>query len=189
MCHAGGMLDEDPGWSISWRSIGAVVVPGMLARTTRRAGDGVDHLVMLRQLFLSFVFAVLAFGLVLVFLYSGPVSDPLAVMPLLVGLVGVSCLGAQRVFSRPLDLTSPATLAGSYRTRFFLRMALGETPALFGFVGFFVYDWWLYPLGLAFTAVGFAYAAPSARNLAADQERIDAEGSGLRLIPSLRGTA
>lgn len=183
------MLDEDPGWSISWRSVGAVLVPGMLARTARREGDGVDHLVVLRQFFLSFVVALLLFGLVLVFLYAGPADDPLVVMPLLVVALGVSCLVAQRVFSKPLDLATPASLAGSYRTRFFLRMALGETPALFGFVGFFLYDWWLYPLGLVFTAVGFAYAAPSVRNFAADQERIDAQGSRLRLVPALRGTA
>lgn len=183
------MLEEDPGWSISWRSAGAVVVPGMLAREARRAGDGVDHLVLLRQLFLSFVFALVAFGLVLVFVYSGPVAQPVAVMPLVVVLTGVSCLVAQRLFSKPLDLTSSASLAAGYRTRFFLRMAFGETPALVGFVGFFIYDWWLYPLGLAFTAVGFAYAAPSGRNLAADQERINAQGSGLRIVPALRGTA
>lgn len=183
------MLDEDPGWSISWRSIGAVVVPGMLARTARRGGAGVDQLAVLRQLFLSFVFALALFGVVLAVLYTEPVSQPVAVMPLLVGIVGISCLVAQRVFSRPLDLTSTASLASSYRTRFFLRMALGETPALVGFVGFFLYDWWLYPLGLAFTAVGFAYAAPSVRNLAADQERINAQGSGLRLVSVLRGTS
>ena len=183
------MLEEDPGWSISWRSVGAVVVPGMLARTARRAGDGVDQLVLLRQLFLSFVFALVAFGLVLVFIYSGPIAQPVAMMPLVVGFTGVSCLVAQRVFSKPLDLTDSARLAGIYRTRFFLRMAFGETPALIGFVGFFLYDWWLYPLGLAFTAVGFAYAAPSVRSLAADQERINAQGSGLRLVPALRGTA
>lgn len=183
------MLDEDPGWSISWRSAVAVLVPGMLAQAARREGRDLDQLVVLRQLFLSFVCAVLLFGLVLVFLYSGPAPEPLAIMPLLVGFVGVSCLVAQRVLSRPLDLTSAAALASSYRTRFFLRMALGETPALLGFVGFFVYDWWLYPLGLAFTAVGFAYAAPSVRNLAADQERINAQGSSLRIVPALRGTA
>lgn len=183
------MLEEDPGWSISWRSAGAVVVPGMLARTAREGGAGADLLVMLRQVFLSFVLALLAFGLVLMFLYSGPATQSLAVMPVLVVAAGVGCLVAQRVLGPPLDLTSPATLAGTYRTRFFLRMALGETPALLGFVGFFVYDWWLYPLGLAFTAVGFAYAAPSVRNLAADQERINAQGSSLRIVPALRGTA
>lgn len=183
------MLDEDPGWSISWRSIGAVVVPGMLARTARRGDAGVDQLVVLRQLFLSFVFALALFGVVLAFLYTEPVAQPVAVMPLVVGIVGISCLVAQRVLRRPLDLTTAPGLASSYRTRFFLRLALGETPALVGFVGFFLYDWWLYPLGLAFTAVGFAYAAPSVRNLAADQERINAQGSSLRLVAVLRGAS
>lgn len=59
-------------------------------------------------------------------------------------------------------------------------------PALLGFVGFFVIAWWLYPVGAALTAIGFAYAAPSVRHLAEDQDELVAQGSSLSLVGALR---
>ncbi len=81
----------------------------------------------------------------------------------------VAGLATQMTFSlirRPLDCTDSGALAGSYFSRrFFIRLALSEVPALVGFVGFLLTtEPWLYPLGAAFSAVGFARTAPTRRS-------------------------
>lgn len=88
---------------------------------------------------------------------------------------------------RPLDCTDDRRLAGSYRTRFFLRIAFSEVAALFGFVAFFVtYYWWAYPIGAAIAALGFRRAAPTAANLRHDQEILSRSGCGRSLVRALR---
>ena len=67
-----------------------------------------------------------------------------------VALAGVVLLVAP-VWGRPLDCGSDAALAASYRTRFFLRIAL----ALLGFVGFLLTgNPAVYPIGAAFHGGG-----------------------------------
>jgi len=78
---------------------------------------------------------------------------------------------------RPLDCSDDPSLAASYRTRFFLRLAFSETIALLGFVGFILTGrWWVYPVGAVFTAVGYARLAPSASNLSRDQDHLVVRG-------------
>jgi hypothetical protein len=99
-----------------------------------------------------------------------------------VALAGVVLLVAP-VWGRPLDCGSDAALAASYRTRFFLRIAL----ALLGFVGFLLTgNPAVYPIGAAFTVVGFARLAPTAGNLARDQQELGRTGCPRRLVAALR---
>lgn len=92
------------------------------------------------------------------------------------GLVG------SLVASPPLNCSSPETLLGSYRIRFFLRLAFAEAAALVGFVAVILTgEWWLYLLGAAFTLIGFVRLAPTEKRLLQDQETLNSQGCGLSL--------
>lgn len=98
---------------------------------------------------------------------------------LLVGLLGPR-----------LNCETAAMLVGSYRSRFFLRVAYSEAAALAGFVvSMMAGEPWPYFLGVACTAVGFARAAPTARNLARDQEALSAAGCAHPLAATLGAPA
>ncbi|HEX4980424.1 MAG TPA: hypothetical protein VFV63_01950, partial [Ilumatobacteraceae bacterium] len=86
-----------------------------------------------------------------------------------------------------LDCTNQETLATSYTTRFFLRIAVSDATALTGFVGFILSgNPATYPIGLIFTAIGFTIIAPTAANLARDQMRLSLGGCGRNLVADLR---
>lgn len=144
---------------------------------------------MLRQIFVSFCFAIAAFGVVVAVLYrsSEAIADPATDVAIgLLVLGAVSPLLGRRV-ERPLNCDDDTTLAADYRARFFLRIAFAEVAALFGFVGFFLtYAWWVYPIGAAITAIGFRRVAPTSARLAADQEELATLGCGRSLIKALR---
>ena len=184
--------DDDPGWPRSPRVLIFLLPPfGAIQRRriTRQQGDG---LILLRQLFVSFVIALLMFGVVIAVLY--PTSPPPADSPTVV-VAALLFLGAIGVALTPriegqLDGTDDAALAASYRTRFFLRIAFAESAALFGFVGFFLtYDWWPYPVGLTIAAFGFSRAAPTRKNLRHDQELLAQRSCFRPLVRALRTTA
>jgi hypothetical protein len=182
--------DDDPGWGISWRVL-VMLVPGagIVYRRRRARSATVDGLVLTRQLFTTFCSAVILYGVVVEALYSSskPLSQPatgVAVGLLIAG--AVAALVEPRI-ERPLDCTDPARLAGSYRTRFFLRIAFSEVAALFGFVGFFLtYERWVYPVGAVIALLGFARAAPTASHLRDDQQTLVASGCSLSLVSALR---
>jgi F0F1-type ATP synthase membrane subunit c/vacuolar-type H+-ATPase subunit K len=184
------MADEDPGWSLSWRSALWLLVPrvGIRRMSEGRSGEA-DGLVLMRQVFLTFCVAIVLIGVVVAFLYSGsePLPDPSpgpAVGLLVVAAVGVL---TARFVEKPLQCEDDVRLAASYRTRFFLRIAFSEAAALLGFVGFFLtYAWWPYPVGGAIAAVGFTRAAPSRRNLARDQDELMYRQCGRSLVSALR---
>ncbi len=181
--------DDDPGWPRSLRLL-VFVVPfvGMLNRRRLQRGGG-DGLILLRQVFLSFSLALVMFGVVLALLYPSsppPRDPPTTVVTGLLVFSGIVALLATRI-ERPLDCTDDAKLAGSYRSRFFLRIAFAESAALFGFVGFFLtYDWWPYPVGVAIAAAGFLRAAPTRGRLRRDQERLAEQGCFRPLVRALR---
>jgi hypothetical protein len=81
-------------------------------------------------------------------------------------------------------------LAGSYRTRFFQRIAFAQSVALFGFVFAFIgAPFWVYYLGAAFTLACFwIVAAPTRTALANDQRELDARGCVLSLVAALLRT-
>ena len=157
-------LDEDPGW---------------------RSGSG-NLLVSLRRLFISFPIAIVAIGAVVVILGDAKTPGPTARSIGVVVAVGVTSLVAQAFVQRTLDVTSPATLAESYRKRFFLRLALSDAVALIAFVVFI--SWgpqWVYAIGAAFTFIGFARMAPTRSNLQREQDRLSLSGNQVSLTEAL----
>lgn len=104
-----------------------------------------------------------------------------------VAVIGVASLAMRKVVRRPLPAESESGLASGYRNRFFLEIALAESAALAGFVGFVLTgDSLLYPLGAAFTAVGFGLLVPTSPHLARDEEELRRGGIGLSLVAALR---
>lgn len=179
----------DPGWRPAFRGSWRFFLPWLLPLTARKAGN--DPLVMLRSLFLSFSATLVLIGVVVVVLDNGAPEDaggmPTAVGAAMVCLVGVAGWLGVRLVERPLDCSGDVALHRSYRTRFFFRLALAESAALTGFVAFFVTgDLAMYPLGLAFTAVGFVGLAPTAGNLGRDQQDLTTAGCARSLIAALR---
>ncbi|MDQ1475031.1 MAG: hypothetical protein QOE62_260 [Actinomycetota bacterium] len=164
------------------------LVPGMAQMQMRRARS--EHgLLMLRRLFLSFSIAIVLIGVV-VSVISTKGDSVFPWLPIVVGW-SILSLGVGRVVEKPLDCATDMTLAGSYRTRFFLRIALPESIALLAFVAAFGgAPKWIYYLGAAITLVGFwAYAAPTRAALARDQEALNAAGCTRSLVAALRGSS
>lgn len=165
-------LRDDPGWR-----------PG-------RTGGRPDGLVALRLLFAQMSLALLVIGVIVGILASDPErfgnrSSGLAA--LVVAVLGLAALGGARVLPLRLDCSDELALSRSWRSRFLARMAVSEVPAFAGFVGFTLTGApWLYALGLAFTALGFAVSGPMHANLVRDQEQLALEGCDLALVPALR---
>lgn len=181
---------NDPGWREAWRQAGWGLIPQVgQRRLTRLLKEGkLSALVATRAAFLGFSLALVGFGVILAFLDSGSgvkgttPSGPAAAVIVVVGLLSF----AERRIEQPLSCESDAKLAGTYRTRFFLRVAFAEAVALFGFVAVFLTGvFWLYPLAVVFTAVGFARLAPTAGNLTKDQQELYAAGCGRSLVAAL----
>lgn len=178
--------DDDPGWPVR-RLLKTSVIPwyGLLA--TRRLQES-DGLVRLRYLFMAFVQAIVLMGFVTWVLYPTMYEKASSLRPaaglILAGLVA-AVLGSR--FERALDCTDDASLASSYGTRFFLRIAFSEVAALLGFIGVFVTGrWWTYPAGALISLAGFSRAAPTRGKLVRDQERLQFEGCGRSLVNALR---
>jgi hypothetical protein len=148
----------------------------------------VDGLSTLRTLLWSFV-AMPVVLLLVAFLVAGDGGDTSTAV-VAVALVGWSLLTQVlgRVLPPPLAGEDAAELASSYRTRFFVRLAIFESAALLGFVAAIVTgNPWVHVIGLVSTEAGFAAAAPTDTNLARDQEALRGRGSALDLVASLRG--
>jgi hypothetical protein len=183
---------DDPGWRSALRGVWWVLIPGQLIRQQRKARQaGVNGLTVLRTVFLSFVAAFVMIEAVVLLISS---TSRLARHPLpselfaiVIVAFGIFALTVPKLLvERPLDCADDTRLAGTYRTRFFLRLAFADSVALLGFVGYVLTNrGWLYPLGAAFTAVGFLRLAPTRGNLAKDQETLGGAGCGRSLIGAL----
>jgi F0F1-type ATP synthase membrane subunit c/vacuolar-type H+-ATPase subunit K len=182
---------QDPGWGDAVRSAWMFIIPfGLQLRLRKLQREGADGLVVLRSVFLAFVAAIVLFAIVVAFL------DPRVEGASAAGWValGLAAYGVLVVFvltpivERPLSCDSDHALQGSYRTRFFLRVALAESVALLGFVLMFqVGASWVYYTGGAVTLVGLAWRAPTARNLMKDEDELRARGCARSLVTALRG--
>lgn len=90
-------------------------------------------------------------------------------------------------FERPLDCSTPEALAGSYRTRLVLRLALAQIAGLFGVAVYVTgVPWWTLALGLLISGLGFLRAAPTNGSIEADQQRLQARGCPHLLSEALR---
>lgn len=183
-------MQDDPGWQFSWKSIPMMFLPSLAMRRTARDPSR-DPLVDLRSLFLTFCAAIFSIGIVVVILgdlTEGPERTGLSVA--IVVAAGCASLLAQQFLPRALDCTSAGSLASSYRTRFFLRMAFAESAALAGFVLYIALGpWWVYFIGAAFTAVGFVRLAPTRRHLMQDQDALSLSGCTRSLLEALRSVS
>ncbi len=145
-------------------------------------------LLQIRLTFITFVSAVCLFQVVLAFLLSEsqqPVGGPIWLFVVLIASGGLSAVLLPR-FEKPLDCTSDLTLVASYRSRYFARVAVTESSALIAFVGALTTrEWWIYPLGLLVSLLGFARFAPTSRHLAHDQTFLSDHGCRRLLLKAL----
>ncbi len=139
-------------------------------------------------MFVAYVVSVVLFGVVLVFVVP-PGNDEASlnwVAVLIVAGVGLVGLVGVKLLERPLDCTDDQTLMAAYQTRFFVRIAGTESGALAGFItALVVHDAVAYLPGLALTTIGLWWAAPTARQLAADQEALNTAGCPRPLLAAL----
>jgi hypothetical protein len=92
--------------------------------------------------------------------------------------VGLGSLVLSSVIPATLDSSSAERLAATYKTRFFVRMAIAEAVALVGFVLMFMTGSVVpFLAALPFTAIGFARVAPTDANLQRDQDALNATGT------------
>ena len=178
-----GVMDEDPGWNFTLRSIATVVAPQLALNRS-----GTNSLATTRVFFTSF--STMLVGItVLLFVVAGSVEveEPRSTLSTSVVVVyGVVSLIAGRRVKRRLDCTSSSALATSYVQRFFLRLAFAESSALIGFtIAIGLGPTSVYFIGLAFAVLGFALLAPTRRNLAADQRNLTGDGCQRSLTRAL----
>jgi hypothetical protein len=179
-------MDEDPGWQLSWKTALYMVVPQLAMREARRAPDA---LVSLRRVFVAFCSALVLIGVVVVILGDLREGKNLVALAVVV-TVAAGCLSlvAQRLLSKPLDCASPEQLAATYRSRFFLRVAFSDASALIAFaMNIATGAWWVYYIGAAFAAIGFAMLAPTRDHLRREADALAMAGCPHSLIAALRG--
>ena len=164
-----------------------MMIPGVAivrAQQTERS----DGLVVLRSLYLSFVTSIVLIGVVV--LLIGDVIGESSSTALGIGIVVVAAalsFAVQQLAGSRLDVSSDQALANSYRTRFFLRVALSEAIALIGFVvGLAIGPWWAYYVGAVPALVALWRMAPSRGHLAAQQDALSLAGSSRSLVGALR---
>ena len=179
--------NDDPGWPHG-PSMFVFLIPGAVPWYLRRRGTG-DGLLVLRQVFISFPVALVLVGIALapIRLQGGSLVPWL---PILIALAIVSLVG-ERVIEKPLDCATDATLAGTYRTRFFLRIAFADAVALYGFCFAFIgAPKWIYYAAAGMTLVRlWTGVAPTRSALARDQDILNRSGCGRTLVAALRTAA
>jgi hypothetical protein len=146
-----------------------------------------DELTGLRASFLSLVWPLFIFLLILPAVSSGNGSDNVAWFPLFLAAYGVFCLAnILRFQRRPLMTTSPQALAVSYRAFMFIGAGFADSVAFMGFAGVFLAGKsWLYLLGLMFALVGLTLVAPTEADIERKQRQVEAQGSPLSLLEAL----
>jgi hypothetical protein len=145
---------DDPGWWLAVRSVWRYLIPTVRI-LVRGATNG---LTALRSLFLGFVADLLLFLVVLSFIEPWDGGDE-GWVPWAVVAYGVTTLAwVATIRRRPLPMASqlsPESLAASYRTTFFLQLALAEAAAIGGLAGAFVGgSLWIYVVGRPWVSSG-----------------------------------
>jgi hypothetical protein len=182
---------QDPGWKFSLRSFPYTFVPQYAVQRAAKQ-PGFNVLAFTRQMFVSYCLSLAAVTAV-VFILAGTVEfeDPQAALAAsMVVAIGIVGLIAGRLLNRQLDCSSDASLAASYQTRFFLRVAFAQSAALGGFaLSIALGPWWVYLIGLGFAAVGMIRLAPTRQRLEVEQAELTAKGCRRSLSRALSDTA
>jgi hypothetical protein len=172
---------EDQGWQLRPGALGAYLRPSRPSDSPRGGA-----LTVMRYAFLAFTGTLVSFVIVIANLPDTRTGSPL---PWLLALGGITfiCVVIPSAVEKSLDDSSAAKLFASYRTRFFLRIAFGQTIALFSFTFAFIgAPPWIYYVGCAISLVRlWTNAAPTRAVLARDQAALTARGSELSLVATL----
>lgn len=137
-------------------------------------------LAAMRVLVVAFAGALTMIGVVVLILASDQEatgSPPVGLTCAGVAVLGVGMIAAAGSFQRTLPCGDAQTIVDASRTRLFLRLAMSEAPAIVGFAAlFFAGSPLPYAIAYVLALVGFWRAAPTQRNLAAEDERMMAAG-------------
>jgi hypothetical protein len=185
---------RDPGWP----SIGAVagslwtvVMPGARVRLYQHhLARGRNGVTLLRVVFVQCLVmtAVVAAAVLLIDPDRAAGDVATAVWAVVVVGVGAAAVVVPRRVARTLTCTSDVALATSYSNRFFLRVTAAQAPTIAGFVAaLFAGSVLLGFLGVGFSIAGFVLAAPTRRQLTADQRALDTGGCHRSLVEAVVG--
>jgi hypothetical protein len=151
-----------------------------------------DGLATLRTIFFAVLTSTILLGVVaLVVTTTGEFGG--GTIDVFVGIAAVLAAGLGATFASAtvapaLDCSTPQRLAGTYRTRFIIRLAFAETPMLLAFVAAVVTaNPLVYLAGVPFAALAFARVAPTQTNLEREQDELVLRGCGTSLDEALRG--
>ena len=174
-------MPEDPGWAGAWAGWSVVVPQYGFARLRRRREAGeITTLTMVRQAFVGLLLLLaLTTGMCLFVTLS---SDGVPNTGAVVAVVVVAAMGTVvfRLIEHPLTCASEATLADSYRRRFFLRMASANSAVLLTFVaGVYSGASWTIAFAAVFALIGYTRAIPSVKAIVREDEAL-ATGGGCR---------
>jgi hypothetical protein len=177
---------EDPGWRLRWSSL-IVLIPYLTRFYLRRAHG--DPLVNLRSVYMSFLGSLFTFGVVIPFVLPFAGDRAAALWAIGIGIMALALFVVTRRFERPLSCESETKLAGGFRARMFLRVAFGETTALWGFVAAFLSkSGWVYYFGALCSLPALLRAAPTKAALIREQDELAARGCNRSLVAALRST-
>jgi hypothetical protein len=177
------MQAEDPGWP-PVSDVLLLFVPGVGLRRVHRRDD---VLLATRAVVVNFSLSLVLFGCVIASLAMPHGSAGW------LGAVGAAALMsvvADHFTERPLDCSSDASLAASFRARFFLRVAFAESVTLIGFMlAFTVGPKWVFYPAAAFSLWRlWTHAAPTKQALERDQAKLRDAGCRRLLVAALRSS-
>ena len=173
---------EDPGWGPSL----IFIIPYAAFFRRRRKRDPITTV---RIMYLAFVTALGWYGFVLGFIAPFRSERNGVGWAIGIGALALANLVVVRSVERPLSCESETALAGSYRTRLFIRLAFAESTALLGFVASFLIDGnWIYFFAVLCSAPAFVRLAPSRTALIREQDELTARGCSHSLVAALRTT-
>jgi hypothetical protein len=180
--NADAQWGEDPGWRPSL----VVLIPYGIYFTRKRRRDPITSV---RDLYLSFVSALVLSGFVLGYILPFRSHLDGLVWAIGIGVLAVVSLVLVGRLERPLSCESDEALAGSYRTRLFLRLAFAESTALLGFVSAFLIEGnWIYYFAFLCSLPAFLRLAPTQGAFTRDQDELTNRGCARSLVDALRRT-
>ena len=177
----------DPGWGQAIRKVPLALLP---TRGMRMAAGSNDSLTVMRLLWVTFTAVMVFMGLVVVVIdrvAPGGGVDGRGVGAVVVGLGVFAQVVAVKVVNEITGSTMSEVRASAQRA-FFLRVALAEPAALFGFLGFVVSgNVAVYGAGFVVGMAGMYDAAPTRGWIDRGQQQLRSAGSDVELLAVLVG--